>query len=180
VRTGEEFLEWFFGRYLSRLCAAIGCAGWVTDVKQKPHHQPAYYLVFLTRHPDGMEIFGNTLSLALAKWRETVFFEAVEKQQQTGQFALMDPAEQFKEDERQLAAGWHDEIERNLRDLLRRHERFVIRKQYAAVFGSVTGLAREKHLRVALARLEQAGLTSSDSKGKLFGKTVIRAPGAQP
>lgn len=180
--SGEPYLEAFFAQYIERLATRIGCAGWYTDVKQKPHHQPAYYLIFLTRHRDGVEIFGDALSRALGKWRRTVFFEAVEdRQKKTGQFTIMDPEEQLKDDERQLAAEWHDEIERNLRTLLRSHERFVIRSQFAAVFGNSVGRAREMHLRVALVRLEQAGLTSSDSKGSpLYGKLVVRAPGAQP
>ena len=182
VRSGEDFLEWFFGQYVHRLGTAIGCAGWYTDVKQKPHHQPAYYLVFLTRHTAGVEIFGDTLSRALVHWRSTVFYEAVEEQQKkTGQYTLMDPEEQLKEDERQLAAGWHDEIERNLRTLLRERERFVISDHYQAVFGNTIGQAREMHVREALKRLEKANLTSSNSKGSpLYPKTVVRAPGAQP
>ena len=53
VLKGEPYLEAFFAQYVERLATTIGCAGWYTDVKQKPHHQPAYYLVFLTRHRDG-------------------------------------------------------------------------------------------------------------------------------
>lgn len=181
VRTGAVFLEWFFEQYLKRLCTAIRCAGWATDVKQKPHHQPAYYLVFLTRHPDGMEKFGEALSLALVHWRRTVFFEAVEAQQaKTGQFALMDPQEQFNEDERLLAAAWHSEIEQNVRALLREHERFRVRDQLETVFGTAMGQARSMHLRKALDKLRRDGVTESDKKGDLYDKVIIRAPAAQP
>lgn len=73
----EQYLEWFFGRYLDRLCAALGCSGWLTDVMQKPEHQSAYYMVFLTRHPDGVEVFGEALSRGLGKWRRAVFDGAI-------------------------------------------------------------------------------------------------------
>lgn len=180
VRTGEEFLEWFFGRYVEQLCAAIGCSGWYTDVKQKPHHQPAYYLVFLTRHPDGIEIFGDTLSRALVHWRRTVFFEAVEKQQErTGQL-MLDPTAQLDADEAQLEESWHDAIEQNIRALLCQHEQFRVRDHYTEVYGAVIGQARDKHIRKALDRLHKAGLTSTDKKGDIYPKIVKRAPGAQP
>jgi three-Cys-motif partner protein len=180
ARSGEQFLTWFFGHYLGRLCEAIRCSGWAAEIKQKPDHQPAYYLVFLTRHPDGMDEFGDAVSRALGKWRREVFDMAVTKQQESGQMMLIDPDEQFKTDERALEKQWHDTIEANLRALLRTHERFVIRDRYTEVFGHVAGQAREKHLREALRRLAAAQLTSSDAKGDLYGKTIVRAPGAQP
>jgi three-Cys-motif partner protein len=180
VRRGEVFLEWFFEQYLTRLCKAIDCAGWYADVKQKPHHQPAYYLVFLTRHVDGIELFGDTLSRALVHWRKTVFFEALEDQQRrTGQF-MLDPNAQLDADERQLAASWHDAIEENVRALLRQHEQFVIRDHLTEVFGTTIGQAREMHVREALKRLHKAGITSTDSKGSpLYPRTVKRATDAQ-
>lgn len=175
----EQYLEWFFGRYLDRLCATLGCSGWSTDVKQKPEHQPAYYMVFLTRHRDGVEVFGEALSRGLGKWRRAVFDEAIAAIEAKGQSMLMEPDELFQHDEQRLADQWHDLLERHVRDLLQQHERFVVREELNAVFGEAIGRAREMHLRVALKRLEQAGVTSSDSKGSLWGKIVVRAPGAQ-
>ncbi|HXT46081.1 MAG TPA: three-Cys-motif partner protein TcmP [Pseudonocardiaceae bacterium] len=179
ARTGEQFLAWFFGHYLDRLCATIRCSGWATEIKQKPEHQPAYYLVFLTRHPDGMDEFGDAVSRALGKWRRAVFDLAVAKQQETGQLMLMDPEDHFKADERRLESRWHDIIEANLRALLQVHERFVIREHYAEVFGATVGQAREKHLRQALRRLVAEGSTSTNEKGDLYPKTIVRAPRAQ-
>ena len=178
-RSGEPYLEWFFQRYVARLSDAVGCHGWYTDVKQKPPHQPAYYLVFLTRHMDGVEVFGETLSLALAKWRRTVFDEAVAAESASGQLSLLDPDEQFHHDERCLEDGWHDTIERNVRDLLRRRGHFVVRDEIGEVFGDTIGRAREKHLRVALKQLAKDGTTSSNGVGNLYPKHVIRAADAQ-
>lgn len=175
IRTGEAFLEWFFDRYVGNLGQAIGCGAWFNDVKQKPEHQPAYYLVFLTRHMDGVEVFGEALSCALGKWRRAVFDEAVAVEAANGQLALIDPNEQFNEDERRLEEGWHDAIEGNLRDLLRRRDHFVVRDEISEVFGDTIGRARTKHLRVALKRLAKDGTTSSDGVGDLWPKHVIRA-----
>lgn len=86
----------------------------------------------------------------------------------------------FKADERRLESRWHDIIEANLRALLRVHERFVIREHYTEVFGPTVGQAREKHLRQALRRLVAEGSTSTNEKGDLYPKTIVRAPGGQP
>lgn len=182
---GEPYLKWFFGEYLRLLTLRVGCHGWYAEIKQKREHQPLYYLVFLTRRQEAAEIFGEILSSAMERWRKRVFemeqaLEQEKREKATGQLLLLDPEDQFKLDEERLVEEWHDTIEQNLRALLREHERFVIRQHFGEVFGSTAGLAREKHLREALRRLERAELITSGSKGKLYGMTVIRAPGAQP
>ncbi|MGH4016040.1 MAG: hypothetical protein ACRDSL_19375 [Pseudonocardiaceae bacterium] len=93
---------------------------------------------------------------------------------------LLDPEEFFKHDEKQLAEQWHDRLEQNVRALLRQQDNFVVWGSFAEVFDGVVGVAREKHLRVALKRLHVAGVTSSDSKGSLYDKRVVRAAEAQP
>lgn len=178
--SNEEYIDWFMTQLLKRVCRAAQCSGWITDVKQREDLQPAYYLVFLTRHQDGMEIFAEALSLAQEKWRRAVFDEALAALQSNGQGMLLDPEELFKRDEQQLAEQLHERLESNVRDLLHEHERFVVRAQSDRVFAGVLGVARSKHLRQALKRLHHAGLTTSDSKGDLYGKTVIRATGSQP
>jgi hypothetical protein len=128
-----------------------------------------------------MEEFGEALSRALVHWRRTVFLEAVEEQQaKTGQLPLIAPKEQLKEDERILAESWHTEIEQNVRALLRVHERFRVRNQLEAVFGTAIGKARSMHVRKALERLHKAQIAVSDKTGDIYDKEVIRAPGAQP
>jgi three-Cys-motif partner protein len=183
--TGEPYLEWFFGEYLHRLTTAVGCGGWYTEIKQKREHQPLYYLVFLTRRQDAAELFGDNLSSAMERWRKKVFdmeqvIEQEKREKATGQFLLIDPEEQFQLDEEHLKEQWYNTIEQNLRALLRKHEQFVIRQHYAKVLGPTAGLVRQKHLRVVLQRLEADGLTSSNSKGDLYGKLIIRAANAQP
>lgn len=179
ILSGEPYLEWFFDRYIGKLAEAIGGAGWYTDVKQKPEHQPAYYLVFLTRHRDGVEIFGEALSCALGKWRRAVFDEAVAAEAANGQLSLIDPDEQFLHDERCLEDGWHDTIERNVRDLLRRRDQFVVRDEISEILGDTIGRARGKHLRVALKRLAKDGTTSTNGVGDLYPMRVVRSAQAQ-
>jgi three-Cys-motif partner protein len=177
-----QYLEWFEERLLKEICTRARCAGWTTRVRQRDGLQPVYLLIFLTRHPDGLTIFGETLSTAQEAWRRAVFDEAFAAKQNGTQGTLLDldPDAIFKSQETELAEQWQGQIEHNLRALLREHETFVIRAKYESVYKGVLGIARTTHLRKALRRLHAAGVTTSDSKGDLNRKLVVRAPDAQP
>lgn len=175
-----QYVNWFMIRLLRKINAVTGCSGWIADVKQREGLQPAYYLVFLTRHRDGMEYFGEALSLAEAKWRRAVFDLAAEDAAAHGQLLLPYLDEFFDDEEKLLTERWYARLEGNVRALLARHDSFIVRDRFNDVFDGVLGMARKTHLREALNRLHAAGLTSSDGKGKdLYGKRVVRAPGAQ-
>jgi DNA-binding transcriptional regulator PaaX len=60
-----------------------------------------------------------------------------------------------------------------MRDLLASEGAFVVRAQLSQVFAGVLGIAREKHLRAALKRLEHDCTTTSNSKGNLYGKRIV-------
>jgi hypothetical protein len=173
--SNEEYVDWFMEQLLNRICERAKCSGWNTEVYQRQGLQPAYYLIFLTRHRDGMQVFGESLSLAAEKWRRAVFDEAFASATASGQSTLMDPDEIFKHEERQLAAQWEERLERNIVGILQHHKSFVVRDLYAEVFDRALGEARTKHLRAALKRLHNSGVTVSDSKGDLFDKRVTRA-----
>lgn len=175
--TMEAYTDWFMQRLLEKLGRDARCAGWVIDVKQRPEQQPAYYLVFLTRHRHGLEVFADAVSRAQAKWRRAVFDEAMdEDERKNGGPSLFDREELFADEENLLRARWEQQIARNVRVLLQTHSRFVVREHVPEVFRDVLGLARETHLRAALKQLAEAGVTSSDSRGpRLWEKVVIAA-----
>lgn len=179
----ERYIGWFMHRLLSEITTRAKCAGWIAPVKHREDLQPAYLLVFLTRHRDGMEVFGETLSTAQEAWRRAVFDEAFVALQNGEQAALieLDPDAMFKRDEQRLAEQWQHQIEQNVRVLLREHERFVVRRKSSEVYPGLLGVARTTHLRKVLKKLHSEGVTSSDSVAKdLYGKEVVRASGAQP
>jgi hypothetical protein len=151
-------------------------------VKHRHEHQPAYWLVFLTRHRDGFEVFGETLSKAQEVWRRAVFDEEFAAQHGNEQEALIgfDPESIFERQEVEFADRLTAQIEQNLRDLLHNHERFGIRSRYEEVYQGVEGIARTTHLRKALKKLHAEGITSSNQVGDLYAKVVIRAPGVEP
>jgi three-Cys-motif partner protein len=157
--------------YASRLAQASGGSGyWMTDVRNKPQNKPIYHLVFLTRHRDGMAVFGEALSLGLKEWRRAV----AEADYDEGM--LFTPDEIIKHDESVLDGRWIQDIEGNLRRLLAEGKGFVIQDRYKEVFGATVGLARTTHLRAAWKTLHKEGVTPIDSTGKkLIEKRIVPA-----
>lgn len=178
----RQYLEWFEVRLLDEITTRAKCAGWTAAVKPREDLQATYLLVFLTRHRDGMETFGETLSKAEETWRREVFDQAFAANHGSDQSVLieLDADAIFKRQEAALAEQLQSQIEQNLRALLRDHERFIVRTKYEAVYKGIEGVARVTHLRKALKRLHTAGVTTSNQVGDVYAKQVIRAPGAQP
>ncbi|BCJ59734.1 three-Cys-motif partner protein TcmP [Micromonospora endophytica] len=152
--------------YASRLAKACNAGCWTTDVRNREDLKPAYHLVFVTRHQDGMYLFGESISLGLESWRKAIALK------DNGSDMLFDPVELFKASEERLAERWITEIEKNLTQLLAAGQPFQILDRYNEVFGSTLAKAREKHLRAAWRRVKAAGLTDTPSTGKLLFKTI--------
>lgn len=130
--------------YARRVCAAR--PGWrslIAPVRDKfDAPSPSYYLVLFTRSAHGLWAFVEGASLgnkALHEW-------TVDK---TGQPWLGDPADLY---------DWPGVLERNLIRLLAESGHVGLTERLKEVFGSVLGLARTKHLRAALRKLEAAEL----------------------
>lgn len=152
------------------VCAQAGTAGFALDVKKREHHKPVYYLIFFTRHPDGMWLFNESVSGAQEDWRRVLAPPAWEPDPAL----LFDvpTAPSFEDEEKARAAQWVEIIEANIERLLLDGP-FTIGERLTEVYGDTLGEAREKHVRQALKRLHQAGRTSSDKKGDLQQKRVL-------
>jgi len=156
--------------YAQRLSTAAGGAGrWIIDVRNRPANKPVYYLVFLSGHSDGLSLMGESLSLGMQDWRHFLH-----KQEYAGSLLDEEYSENlFKTLEIANTTAWTHEIEGNLERLLAEGAAFRIIDRYGDVYGSALGLARQTHLRAAWARVYEAGLTTTDSKGKDLIKKVI-------
>ncbi|MGW0434127.1 three-Cys-motif partner protein TcmP [Micromonospora sp. NPDC003197] len=150
--------------YARRLASSQRCGWWTTPVRNRAHQKPVYYLVFLTRHPDGFIAFGEALSLGLQRWRQALH-EIMNAD------TLFGDEVAFQASEKALTDGWVNEIEANLRQLLSDGKPFKIFDRYGDVFGSAAGQAREMHLRAAWKRL-YPDVTRTDSKGDLIKKVI--------
>lgn len=165
-----EYLEWFMEQLLQRMCDRTGYAGWSVDIRRRAHHLPTYYMLFLTRHRDGMTVFNETLSLATRAWRRSILELAVEGSLFDGD--LVDA--EFDEQEKKLEEQWHDRLRANVIALLDEHYSFGVFAQLENVFAGTLGMARGTHLRKVLKELHAEKVTSSDSKGDLYRKVIVR------
>jgi len=125
-----------------------------------------YYLILLTRHRDGLHLFGEVASKGLEEWRRAV----LEVELKGTLFSVEDT---FKDQEAALEARWIAEIYENLARLLGEDKPFRVIDRYSEVYGSATGQARQTHLRKAWKQVHKDGLTKTDSTGDpLSGKWI--------
>lgn len=151
--------------YLSRLAKhAGGAGGWIIDVKPKPGLKPVYYLLFLTRHPDGMFVFGQSASKGLEHWRRWL----AEQNAETTLFGdAADWEAQWKADEKTLFAQWVDKIADGLAKELVKGQGFRIADKADAILGKeLQGVVRDTHYRAAINKVRAAKLTGTDPTGK--------------
>lgn len=148
--------------YAQRLSEQARSGYWVIDVRAKAEHKPLYYLVFASRHPAGLQSFGESASLGLERWRE---FTA--GQEAAGTLFGEDDSwrDAFQRDEKLLAERWVTGIADRIEKLLGQGVGVRAMDHFTDVFGDTVGLAREKHLRAAIKRLHAAGKTPTSPTG---------------
>lgn len=149
--------------YAERLRERAGGAGtWVIDVRPRANLKPIYYLVFATRHIDGMLAFGESASLGLQQWRRyhaelaaetTLFGEAADWEQN------------WKSEEAGLKAQWIDTIADRLTTELAKGEGFRVIDRPDQIFGDLVGVARGLHLRAAIYKVLADKKTTTSPKG---------------
>jgi three-Cys-motif partner protein len=149
--------------YAERLRQRAGGAGtWIIDVRQRASLKPVYYLIFATRHIDGMLAFGESASLGLQAWRRHNASLAARD-------TLFDVdggwEQDWKAEEAVLKAQWIDTIAARLTQELAKGQPFRIIDRTDEVLGDLTGVARGLHIRAAINKVLAERNTSTDPKG---------------
>lgn len=165
-QTSEEAAELIADGFARRLREESGAGSWVIGVRNAPHQQPKYALVFLSRHPDGLYLFGEAVSGAQGDWRRAILPPDT----------LIDD-EAFRASEKELEQQWIQAIASNIKQILELDGQFTISSRYALVMGETLGLAREKHVRAALKVLQESKLLASNCIGekRLHSHRVVGA-----
>jgi three-Cys-motif partner protein len=146
--------------YRQRLERATSSRTWCVPVRNRGHQEPRYYLIFLSRHPDGLWEFGEAVSSAAEEWRKFV---------DNAEFGEADTL--FDWDAHLTAT-----IKGNIAKLVAEEAApFVIRARYEAVMGDALALARGKHIRAAVKQLHAEGRTATDGRGDI-DTMVIKPP----
>jgi hypothetical protein len=156
-------------------------------VRRRPDHLPKYVLVLFTRHRDGIWHFADTLGKAgrdwEGAWRTEVASQtlAKAKKKYADNPGLFDVEQLFAPEafdpedyERQHRAQWQAVIESNIRTVLAAEGRFRLPDRILAVYGTVLGMASERHVRAAIKALHDAGEVANTGVGKYFFREPIR------
>lgn len=152
--------------YARRLVAGTRYGGVVAPVRRQVHHQPVYYLIFLTQDPHGHWVFGVAAAKAREKWLDSLGPDPDEREGM-----LWDTvADQF---EREHAKA-NEHITQNLRRLTADGQPKAVVQHVHAVFGDVYGEAKETAFTAALRTLVNSGEIEFVTKGSKPHQHVIR------
>jgi len=124
-----------------------GWGWWTVPVADSWGATPVYFLLLLTKHRDGLWHFHQALSSAREEYYEFTH---------RGELVLEPLA--------QREASWIAGIKANLERLLEDTSSFTTREKMNNVFGEFLGLAREKHVRVAVRALYAEGKITWNGK----------------
>lgn len=167
----QDAAEAVASQYAKRLAAATGMSVQSVPVTKEPHHKPVYHLVFATRSPYGLWVFGDAVARARNKWWETL-----ELQDDDGLFTV---ASVLRPDPVTLEEEATPAMAANLEHLLRRTGRQVKLVDHTLeVFGQYYGQVTEPVARKAVKYLHQQGKTPSDGIGRRIRELVVQ-PAAQ-
>ena len=155
--------------YISRLGTKTGMATFAVDAKRKLHHKPLYYLVFGTRHPDGVWFFADSVARSARTWREAL----VDREEQN-QPALTGITETNEELNTKLEERACEAIQQNILQLLNSRGDFVVGNFPSEVFGVFLGEVTETVVSRAIKELRRKGLTSSPGTGRIAQIQVTR------
>jgi three-Cys-motif partner protein len=148
--------------YAEKLRERAGGAGtWVIDVRPRADLKPLYYLVFATRHIDGMLAFGESASLGLQEWRK---YHAKVAAQGTI-FEENDAwLKDWKAQEEVLKKQWVDTLAVRLTTELAKGEAFRIIDRAEEILGDdLVGVVRTLHLRAAINKVRDEGKTTTQT-----------------
>jgi three-Cys-motif partner protein len=150
--------------YAEKLRERAGGAGtWTIEIRPRADLKPLYYLIFATRHIDGMIAFGNSSSLGLERWRKYQAKVAAE-----GTLFADDGAWEtgWKAEEAKLRNQWVDTLSERLTTELAKGKAFrTIDRGHEVLGDDLAGLVRGTHLRAAITKVLGASKTTTNPKG---------------
>jgi hypothetical protein len=155
--------------YARRLAEAAGMDFAVAPVKRKEHHQPVYYLIFLTHDEHGLWVLGDAATRAREAW-----IKALGPDDQALEGMLFNTVEDQIEQEHEKATRT---IKTNLIALLADGRTIRSGEQPFEIFGDVYGEAKETAYTRAVRELVKEGKLEVVEKGKKPHLDVLRAVG---
>jgi hypothetical protein len=157
--------------YARRLGSATNMRPITVPVKRKLEHQPIYHLIFLTRHPEGVWSFADSLGAARPDWLEAMPDgpDLSEPDLFTGIDVVLDGATLAAKMRRQALKEREDSVARltaNIKAVAASGKRFRVVDHVGEVLEGVLGVATEKQVRAALRGLVNSGQLTRVVKDK--------------
>lgn len=168
--SDQDAAEEVAAEYTRRLRQQTGMFVQSVPVAKAPHWKPVYHLVFATRSPYGLWVFGDALARARDKWWETVELNDEEQNPDTlfpiGPVLRPDPETVEKEAVPVMAT--------NLERILERSGGPVQLVDHTLdLFGAYYGQVKEKVARDAVKYLHRQGKTPSNGVGPKPSKLIV-------
>ncbi|MFE7951564.1 three-Cys-motif partner protein TcmP [Streptomyces sp. NPDC057426] len=168
--VGEDAIEAVAAEYARRLERHTGMLVQSVPVSHSPRKRAVYRLVFATRSPYGLWVFGDTVARARATWWETL-----EEREEDALFSL---ASVTRPDPKEIETKAVPEIAANLEKLLARTRRPIKLVDHTLeIFGSFYGQVTEPVVRQAVRLLHEQGKTPSNGVGVKRTREITVSPG---
>jgi three-Cys-motif partner protein len=152
--------------YARRLTAGTQYGSVLAPVRRQVHHQPVYYLVFLTSQPHGVWVFGVSAAKAREKWIDFLGPDPDERENM-----LWDTvADQLQREHAEAI----ERITGNLRALTADGQPKKAVDNVRAIFGDLYGEAKETAFTAALRELVKSGELEYVTKGSKPRDFVFR------
>ncbi|MQY05910.1 three-Cys-motif partner protein TcmP [Actinomadura macrotermitis] len=171
----REVVEAVVQEYARLLGEATGMLSATVPVRKRLHHaQPIYHMVFFTRSPYGLWVFGDSVGRAKQVWLKHL--GVLEDDECVDQDTLFPVAETFKS----IIDGQEQEARRtvtaNLQRLLEEHNSFKVVDRTTEIFGKAYGSATETIVHQCLKELQTAGKLEVLVSHKRWRERVIARP----
>lgn len=173
--AAEDAIEAVAAEYSRRLARGTGMQVQSVPVSHAPHKRAVYRLVFATRSPYGLWVFGDTVARARAEWWKTLELQ----EEQSDPDALFSVASVLRPDPEVLEQEAVPVIAGNLERLLARTQRPIKLVDHTLeVFGDFYGQVTEPVVRKAVALLHKQGKTPSNGVGVRRTREITLLPNA--
>ncbi|MEU3407521.1 three-Cys-motif partner protein TcmP [Streptomyces sp. NPDC006670] len=170
--AAEDAIEAVAAEYCRRLAQRTGMLVQSVPVSHSPRKRAVYQLVFATRSPYGLWVFGDTVARARDEWWKTL---ELREEKDDGLFSVTSVT---RPDPKEVETKAVPQIADNLEQLLLRTGRPIKLVDHPLeIFGSFYGQVTEPAVRKAVQLLHRQGKTPSNGVGVPKTREITLQPG---
>ncbi|MEU9338807.1 three-Cys-motif partner protein TcmP [Streptomyces sp. NPDC048290] len=171
--AAEDAIEEVAAEYSRRLARRTGMVVQSVPVSHSPRKRAVYRLVFATRSPYGLWVFGDSVARARSVWWETL-----QEREEEDDGALFTRVSVTRPDPKEVEARALPQITKNLATLLAQTRRpFRLVDHTLAIFGPYYGQVTEPVVRRAVRLLYEQGRTTTSGVGVRRTREIRLQPG---